>query len=105
MRRVAYWPLVQLDAIIRTDCTVMALAPLADDELPLIEPVEPEAVEPEPVVPLPVVVEPVVPEPVVPEPVEPDVEPLPIELLLIVPRISTWWPTCFSRSDVLPVRR
>jgi hypothetical protein len=92
---------VQLDAIMRTDCTVRVSEPEAELE-PEVPPVI-EPVEPEPVVPLPLVVEPVEPEVV--EPV--DEEPLPIELpeLLTVPRISTWWPTCFDSSDESPPER
>jgi len=106
---------VQLAEIIRTDCTVMALeaepCPEAIPE-PEVPPVI-EPVDPDPVAPLPLVVEPVEPEPEPepdePDPVAPDDDPLPIELspaaLLIVPRISIWWPTCLSSSEVLPVRR
>jgi hypothetical protein len=94
---------VQVAEIIRTDCTVSVLpAPDAEPE-PEVPPVI-EPVEPEPVVPLPLVVEPVAPDAV--EPV--DDEPLPIALpdaLLSVPRISTWWPTCFWSSELSPPDR
>jgi hypothetical protein len=87
-------PLVQLDEIIRTDCTVMVLEVL---DGPVLAPVEPAPVEPEAVE---------------PELVAPAVdEPLPIELpeaLLSVPRTSTWWPTCFCSavsSDTLAFSR
>ena len=87
---MCYWPLVQLDEIIRTDCTLMVFDPpeaLEPEVPPVIEPVEPE-----PVVPLPLVVEPVEPDEV--EPVEPvELPPLPIDelpdALLSVPRTST----------------
>jgi len=92
----AYCPLVQLDEIIRTDCTVRVFAPCAEpDVLPDIEPVEPEPL----LLPLPPVAEPVDPEPEVApvepvdpvDPVAPDPEPPLIELpgeLLSVPRTS-----------------
>lgn len=94
---------MQLAEIIRTDCTVRVPPPdaeLAPEVPPVIAPVEPE-----PVVPLPLVVEPVEPDPEAVEPV--DEAPLPIapEALLSVPRISTWWPTCFCSSALSPPDR